>query len=112
VNIASIKPIFPIDVNKAALELLVRIPGLGVRNAKRISSIRRHSQLRLADLIKMRVNLKKCLPFIITADHQPANMELDSEKIRAIHAPPPEQLELDLTPSPPIPKVEVLGGEF
>jgi putative DNA modification/repair radical SAM protein len=101
---------FPIDLNKAAFEMIVRIPGLGVRNAKRITSIRRYHAIRLADLIKMRVNLKKCLPFMITTDHQPANLELDSEKIRAIHAPPAPQLELDF--SIPIPKSEVIGGEF
>ena len=92
--------------------MLYRIPGLGVRNAKRITSVRRYSSLRVSDLVKMRVNLKKCLPFMITADHQPAAMELDSEKIRAIHAPPAEQLELDLSPALPIPKAEVIGGEF
>ena len=103
---------FPIDINKASLEKLVRIPGLGVRNAKRITTVRRYANLRVSDLIKMRVNLKKCLPFMITTDHQPASMEIDSKKIRAIHAPPPQQLELNLTPSLPIPKSEVLGGEF
>ena len=103
---------FPIDINKASLEKLVRIPGLGVRNAKRITTVRRYANLRVSDLIKMRVNLKKCLPFMITTDHQPASIEIDSKKIRAIHAPPPQQLELNLTPSLPIPKSEVLGGEF
>ena len=103
---------FPININRAPLEMLYRIPGLGVRNAKRITSVRRYTSLRVSDLIKMRVNLKKCLPFMITADHQPTAMELDSEKIRAIHAPPAEQLELDFSPAIPIPKAEVIGGEF
>ncbi|MGJ8634668.1 MAG: putative DNA modification/repair radical SAM protein [Luteolibacter sp.] len=102
---------FPIDVNKAPLEMLYRIPGLGVRNAKRISSIRRFSPIRSTDLIKMRTNLRKTLPFIITADHQPARYELDSEKLRAIYAPPARQLELDFT-AIQIPKTEVIAGEF
>jgi len=55
---------FPVDVNKAAQEILFRVPGLGVRNAKRITAIRRHGAIRVADLIQIRVNLKKCLPFI------------------------------------------------
>jgi putative DNA modification/repair radical SAM protein len=104
---------FPVDINRASLEILYRIPGLGVRNAKRITSIRRHTAIRVTDLIKMRVNLKKSLPFIITTDHQPASLEIDSEKIRALHAPPPQQLELDLTtPIIQIPKTEILAGEF
>ena len=101
---------FPIDLNKADYEVILRIPGLGVRNAKRIITARRFHHIRMSDLIKMRVNLKKCLPFMITADHQPASLEMDSEKIRALHAPPAQQLELDF--SAPIPKSEVIGGEF
>jgi len=102
---------FPIDLNKAALEILYRIPGLGVRNAQRIVAIRRHTKVRISDLIKIRVSLKKCLPFIITADHQPANYELDPEKLRAIYAPQARQLELDFT-AIQVPKKEVIGGEF
>ena len=102
---------FPVDINKQPLEILYRIPGLGVRNAQRIGNIRRYTQVRVADLIKIRVNLKKCLPFIITADHQPARYELDSEKLRAIYAPPAQQLELDFT-TIQVPKTEVIGGEF
>ncbi|MCH1508466.1 MAG: putative DNA modification/repair radical SAM protein [Akkermansiaceae bacterium] len=101
---------FPIDLNKADYEIILRIPGLGVRNAKRIITARRFHHIRVNDLIKMRVNLKKCLPFMITDDHQPASLELDSEKIRALHAPPAQQLKLDF--SAPIPKREVIGGEF
>ena len=101
---------FPIDLNKADYEVILRIPGLGVRNAKRIITARRFHHIRVNDLIKMRVNLKKCLPFMITGDHRPASLELDSEKIRALHAPPAQQLELDF--SSPIPKSEVIGGEF
>jgi len=118
---------FPVDVNRAALAELYRVPGLGVRNAKRIVGIRRQTQLRVSDLIRLRVNLKKALPFLITADHHPARMEIDSERIRAIHAPKPQQLELELMPatvpetaeppapktvSLPIPKAEIIGGEF
>ena len=99
------------SLDKAALEILYRIPGLGVRNAQRIVAIRRHTKVRIADLIKIRVSLKKCLPFIITADHQPANYELDPEKLRAIYAPQARQLELDFT-AIQVPKKEVIGGEF
>lgn len=105
---------FPIDLNRAPLEMLYRIPGLGIRNAKRITSIRRYSGIRMQDLIKLRVNLKKTLPFMITSDHNPASHEIDSDKIRAIHAPPAEQLEMNLDEPVRIevPKVEVIGGEF
>ena len=92
--------------------MLYRIPGLGVRNAKRIVAIRKYAFLRNADLNKLRVNIKKCLPFIITGDHQPARLEIDSKKLRALHAPPPEQFELDFSAPVKVPRAEVIGGEF
>ena len=63
--------IFPLDVNAAPRELLLRVPGLGVRNVDRILGIRRWHRLTLADLTRLRVPLKKTLPFIVTADHVP-----------------------------------------
>jgi hypothetical protein len=50
----------------------------------------------LADLVRLRVSVRKVLPFIIAADHHPAKMELDSERLRARFAPKPEQLEFQL----------------
>ena len=41
---------FPVDVNRASREELLRIPGIGVRNVKRILTIRKHKMLRTADL--------------------------------------------------------------
>ena len=67
---------FPVDVNTAAEPELLRVPGFGVRNIKRMLKIRRFVRLRLADLIQLRVPLKKTKSFIITADHNPAAAEL------------------------------------
>ena len=83
-----------ITVNAAPRELLVRIPGIGVRSVDRMLKIRRWSALRLEDLRKLRVPLKKCLPFVITADHNPAKLGLDHDALRASLAPAPKQLEL------------------
>lgn len=88
---------FPLDVNGASLEMLYRIPGLGVRNAQRIVRLRRHHRLGMEDLIKLRVNLKKTMPFMICKDHHPTKMELSSEDIRLRFAPPPKQMELDFS---------------
>ncbi|MGB8170215.1 MAG: putative DNA modification/repair radical SAM protein [Chthoniobacteraceae bacterium] len=62
---------FPLDINKAPRELLLRVPGLGVRNVDRILRIRRWHRLSLADLTRLRVPLRKTLPFIVTTDHVP-----------------------------------------
>jgi len=93
--------IFPLDVNTSSREMLYRIPGLGVRNAQRIVQLRKHHKLGLDDLIKLRVNLKKTMPFMICRDHHPARLELSNENIRLKFAPPPKQMELDFSsPSP------------
>ncbi len=85
---------FPVDVHLASRETLLRIPGLGVRNVDRILKIRRFTQLRLADLARLRVPLAKVRPFLILADHRPSAALLDSESLRAHFLPKPQQLEL------------------
>jgi putative DNA modification/repair radical SAM protein len=91
--------LFPIDINRADKLMLYRVPGLGIRNADRILGIRRYGAIKVQDLIRLRVSLKKVLPFIITADHTPSTRELDHENLRSRFAPPPEQMELALSPS-------------
>jgi predicted DNA-binding helix-hairpin-helix protein len=78
---------FPVDVNKASREVLLRIPGLGVRNVKRILSIRRHHALTTLDLRKLRVNWKNAAPFVITSDHNPNLKHLDSLRLKAVIQP-------------------------
>ncbi len=85
---------FPVDVHRAPRELLLRVPGLGVRNVERILQARRHGKITLADLARLRVPVRRCGPFLLTADnfHRPAR-ELDRlaliERVR-----PPQQLTL------------------
>jgi putative DNA modification/repair radical SAM protein len=68
---------FPVDLNKAARESLLRIPGLGVRNVDRLLRIRRWHKIALADLTRLRVPMKKVLPFIIVSDHSPRLISQD-----------------------------------
>ena len=74
---------FPVDVNRAAREELLRVPGFGVRNVQRMVKIRKFSRLRLEDLGRLRVPLAKAKPFIITADHNPAAFQLDQVRLPA-----------------------------
>lgn len=96
------RALFPVDINKASREMLLRIPGLGVRNVERVLSARRYTRLRLSDLLRLRVQIKKLLPFIVTADHHPARLGLDADSLRARFLPPPAQLELSFN-APPAP---------
>ncbi len=62
---------FPLDVNVATREELLRVPGMGVKSVDRILIARRHRRLRLDDLARLRLSLPKVSPFVITADHTP-----------------------------------------
>ncbi len=84
---------FPVDLNKAPREELLRIPGLGVRNVDRILRIRRWHRLRLEDLTRLRVPMKKALPFIIVADHTPHLLDNGRGTLTTIPQPA-QQLEL------------------
>jgi predicted DNA-binding helix-hairpin-helix protein len=103
------RDIFPVDVNRAPRELLVRIPGIGVRSVNRIVQIRRWSSLRLEDLQKLGISMKKCLPFVITTDHHPARLGLDSDRLRSRFLPGPRQTEF--TFRDPEAKSSAINGE-
>jgi putative DNA modification/repair radical SAM protein len=62
---------FPVDVNRADRELLLRVPGIGVRTVKRLLAMRRHRAVRYADLARLRCDLAKARPFVIAADFHP-----------------------------------------
>lgn len=83
---------FPVDVNRAAREMLLRVPGLGVRNVERILALRRQRPLRLEDLARLRVAMAKVTPFVTTTDHRPRL--LDRTDLDRRLAPRPRQLAL------------------
>ena len=80
---------FPVDVNSAPKEMLLRIPGMGVKSAGRVLAARRHRRLRLEDLARLRLSITKLARFIVAADHTPGGT-LDSLQL----APKGRQLEL------------------
>ncbi len=55
---------FPVEVNDAPYETLLRVPGIGVKNAWRIREARKYTQLDYDDLRRMRVVLKRAKNFI------------------------------------------------
>ncbi|MET3472039.1 putative DNA modification/repair radical SAM protein [Novosphingobium sp. 1529] len=85
---------FPVDVNRAPREALLRVPGLGVRAVNALLSARRQRRLRLEDVGRLTVSLTKVRPFIVTADWRPTLL-VDRADLRASLTPPKErQLEL------------------
>ncbi len=89
---------FPVDLHTAPRELLLRIPGLGVRNVDRLIVVRRWHRVTLADLARLRLALGKVLPFIVAADHRPATIG-GAKWNAAVQAP--RQMEL-FAPGPSV----------
>ncbi|MET0310540.1 MAG: putative DNA modification/repair radical SAM protein [Burkholderiaceae bacterium] len=83
---------FPVDVNQAPREMLLRVPGLGVKAVERLLAARRVRRMRADDLQRLHVPLKKVLPFVVTDGHKPRS--LDATALRAQVAPPPIQASL------------------
>ncbi len=73
---------FPVDLNRAPKEMLLRVPGLGVKAVNRIVQARRVRRLRADDLLRLHVPLKKVMPFVVLADHRPGAV-LDSVSLAA-----------------------------
>lgn len=84
---------FPVDINRADKELLLRVPGLGTRSVDRIIATRRHHSLRLDDLARIAGSIDKVRPFVETVDWTPGGLT-DDHKLRARLEPQPEQLSL------------------
>ncbi len=84
---------FPVDLNRAGREMLLRVPGLGARTVDRLIAARRHRTLRRDDLGRLRLPLSKILPFVELGDHRPTRM-LDSTRLAQMLRPPPKQIEL------------------
>ena len=55
---------FPVEINRAPYEMLLRVPGIGVKSAQRIIAARRSVNLSFADLKKIGVVLKRAIYFI------------------------------------------------
>ncbi|MGB7347209.1 MAG: putative DNA modification/repair radical SAM protein [Pirellulaceae bacterium] len=85
---------FPVDINRASREELLRIPGIGVRNVKRIVSLRKHKSLRSEDLRKLRVAWNRAKVFVLTADHNPGLADLDKLDLAQRVKPRSQQLML------------------
>ncbi|HEX2529452.1 MAG TPA: putative DNA modification/repair radical SAM protein [Geminicoccus sp.] len=87
---------FPLDVNRASREQLLRVPGLGKKAVDRILVARRHRAVRSDDLLRLRVSPGKVLPFVVLPDHRPKLGLLDGEQLVAKLRPPARQMSLGL----------------
>jgi len=85
---------FPLDLNRADEAMIARVPGIGLRSAKRLIDLRRLRRIRWEDLSRLRCSLKKLAPFVVTADYKPAQGAASSELLRRNMADAPQQMNL------------------
>jgi putative DNA modification/repair radical SAM protein len=73
---------FPVDVNRAPYEMILRIPGVGVRSAKKIVSARKFEKLRLEHLQKLGIAINKAKYFISCHGYIQRYADQQSERIK------------------------------
>ncbi len=85
---------FPVDVNRAPREMLLRVPGLGVKAVNAILSARRWRRLSITDVARLTVSVAKVRPFLIADDWRPVVLA-DRAELGPIVAPKKaDQMEL------------------
>ena len=72
---------FPVDLNRAPRAMLLRVPGLGVTSVSRILAARKIRSIRYDDLGRLRVSLRKVLPFVVLPDYHPGR-RLDDHHLK------------------------------
>lgn len=72
---------FPVEVNKAPMAQMLRVPGIGVKSARRILAARRCANLSFGDLKKMGVVLKRAVYFITCGGRMMYPVRLDEDYI-------------------------------
>lgn len=95
--------LFPIELNTADRETLLRIPGLGIRGVNKIIKARRFRALNVYDLETMKISLKRLRYFVSVGGKMLVDRSLDYQRI---------QTELLSLPQPPITAQPTLFDHF
>ncbi|QFU31543.1 putative DNA modification/repair radical SAM protein [Brevundimonas sp. Bb-A] len=85
---------FPVDVNRAPREMLLRVPGLGVKAVDRIVSVRRYRTLRLEDVGRLTRSVGKVRPWITALDWTPGRLTDAADLKARVSTRAPQQLSL------------------
>ena len=87
---------FPVDINKADYEMILRVPGIGVKSARIIVASRRFSKLGFYELKKIGVVMKKA-QYFITCSELPVRTvnELTPLGVRKLLLPSPKKRKTD-----------------
>lgn len=72
---------FPVEINRADYQVLLRVPGIGVKSAQRIVKARRNGNLCFEDLKRIGVVLKRALYFITCSGHMMYKTKIEEDYI-------------------------------
>ncbi len=88
---------FPVDVNRADREMLLRIPGLGAKSVDRLLSVRRLKRVTVDDLARLAGSLKRMRPFVIADDWTPGALTDGADLAEGFAAEPqPAPVQMSL----------------
>ena len=80
------RALFPVDLNRAPTEMMLRVPGLGARSVSRLLAARRVRRLSMADLRRLGAPAAKVLPFVELQGHRPRETDAD-QLLRSLTRP-------------------------
>jgi putative DNA modification/repair radical SAM protein len=106
--------LFPVEVNRVEYEVLLRVPGIGVRSAQRIVQARRGTRLGEAELKKLGVVLKRARYFLTAGGRYLGGIRLDGQRlVERLLAPTRRPARLDqLELFAALPDASALTGEL
>lgn len=85
---------FPVEINTADMSVLLRVPGIGVKSARRIVLARRYGSVDFNDLKKMGVVLKRAIYFITCKGRMMYHTKIEEDYIvnHLVYNEPPEKI--------------------
>lgn len=73
---------FPVDINRADYEMILRVPGIGVQSAQKIIMARRHRKLNSLHLQKIGIVMKRAKYFITCNELPASTTDWDPERLK------------------------------
>ena len=92
---------FPVEINQAPYEMILRVPGIGVTGARRICQARKHASLDFNDLKKMGIVLKRAVYFITCSGRMMYRVSFNEDAITrnllAAHERLPKEVQASIS---------------
>ena len=101
--------LFPVNINQVNQRTLLRVPGLGIRSCQRILKARRYRRLRIDDLAKLGVVMKRAQYFITDGFTGPQADDTSEQLRNKLIKPPSPQLSFNFS-APQLPTA--ISGEL